>query len=113
MYELWFTDDPDPVATSNMSKLVCELDKLVEEDWKHRKYLEAYRSLLVRSLIMQVLEYKSWWLIIEYMYKAAVESGWRGMEHVTQYGSRAGVHSATIQHPSATGLVTTHNSTQY
>lgn len=96
MYELWFTDDPDPVAPSNMTKLTSELDRLVEKNWSDRKYLEVYRSVLVRSLITQVLECKSQWLVIEHMYKTAMESDWRGVEHVTQYGSRAGAHPATI-----------------
>ena len=55
LYELWFTDDPDPVALSNMNKLTPELDKHIGQYWSHRKFLEAYRSLLVRSLIKQVL----------------------------------------------------------
>lgn len=54
MYELWFTDDPNPVAPSNMIKLTSELDRLIEEKWRSRKFLEAYQSLLVRSLITQV-----------------------------------------------------------
>ena len=54
MYELWFTDDPDPVAPSNMTSLTSELDKHIGEYWNRRKFLDAYRSLLVRSLIKQV-----------------------------------------------------------
>lgn len=71
MYELWFTSDPglidpdqpdkpvdpDPVGSSNIKKLTSELDKVVGKQWSDRKYLEAYRTLLLRSIITQVLEY--------------------------------------------------------
>lgn len=107
LYELWFTSDlglidpdqpvdPDPLASSNIRKLTSELDRVVGKQWNDRKYLEAYRTLLVRSLITQVLEHWSQCLIIEYIYKTAMESGRRGMEHAPQYGGRVGTHSILI-----------------